>query len=894
MSFINTFTKRNIEKNKKRTVATIIGVMLSSALICTVAGMAMTFRSSLIQNEIDTNGNFHAQFGNVPYDQLQVIDGNMHVEKSGKLSTVGYAKLPKIVKEKTPYFRVKALDENAFEMAAVILSEGRLPENENEIVIPESLKTRGDVTLKIGDTVEMELGRRIWNNEELDEYSGYVTKEEAEDYIEAVTEEGELSEEELKKLTPEEEHLDIKGNRTYTVVGITSQYSNYISVMDGTAFYTCLTKACGDPSVDCMGKDTVDVEVLYDKPSKTGDYSADIRDVYDKMLNDGIIDTEISYNKTELARYLGSIGGTLLQTLFTFAAIVSVIIIVTSVFVISNSFRISVSDKVSQYGMLSSVGATKKQIRKTVLSEGLYIGVIGTFLGVILGVAVIAILTFIINVILPEEILSLKIVFSFPLWAILITIVLSAITVYFSCIIPAFKASRIPPVVAIKGFDLVKQNLKGKKLKVNPLTKKLFGIGGVIASKNLKRSRKQYRTTTVSLVLGTAIFIGFSYFMTMGFKLVKLQYADIKYNITLYKLDATTEDEVGNIKKQFDKIGKLESVNKLYYYREGAICTSMSKYASNASKDYYEWMNASSDDMPVDVLMMPSEDFKEYLKECGCKEEDSSKAAVLINNTVVFGKTSAYENIDVLNIKEGDVLNCYTKDFETDTYIDSDIPVHISCITDKKPVGYESTYDETACLVVQDDYDMDTADFIYRHAYIVTDDHEKCIEEIDELKENDNSYADFYVVDNTEEAENMHRILLLLSIFLYGFIIVIVLISVTNIFNTITTNMNIRAREFAMLKSVGMTKREFNRMIRLESIMCGGKSLLIGIPIGIILSIFFNKASGSQLMVPYQIPLVPILMTVVAVFIVVGFTMSYSMSKINKQNIIETIRRQNY
>jgi putative ABC transport system permease protein len=106
--------------------------------------------------------------------------------------------------------------------------------------------------------------------------------------------------------------------------------------------------------------------------------------------------------------------------------------------------------------------------------------------------------------------------------------------------------------------------------------------------------------------------------------------------------------------------------------------------------------------------------------------------------------------------------------------------------------------------------------------------------------------------------------------------------------------MNIRAREFAMLKSVGMTKKEFARMVRLESIMCGGKSLIIGIPIGIVLSLFFHMAAGTQLELPYEVPVIPILVTIIAVFIVVGFTMKYSMSRINKQNIIETIRRQNY
>ncbi len=897
MTFIKSFTKRNIERNKKRTIATIIGVMLSAALICTVAGMAMTLRRSLIQNEIDTTGNFHAQFGNVPLDQVKVIEGNMHVEKMGVLSTVGYSKLPVVVKSKTQYFRVKALDENAFEMEAIELKEGRLPENENEIIIPENLRTKGKIELNVGDTIEMDLGRRIWNGEELDEYSGYVTEEESEDYIEAIKVEGELTDEEIAKLKPEEEKLHVLGSRTYTVVGIASNYSGYVSTMEGSASFTCLTKASGDPAIDCMGKDMVDIPVAYDRPSKTGDYSEDIKEVFNNLYEEGTIDDYVGYNKTDLSRFLGSVGDTILETLYLFAAAVTFIIILTSVFVISNSFRISVSEKVSQYGMLSSIGATRKQIRKTVLREGLYIGTIGTALGVVLGVAVVAILTFIINKMLPEEVLRLRVVFTFPAWAVLITVVLSAVTVYFSCIIPAFKASRIPPVEAIKGVDLVKQKLKGRKLRTSRLTRKLFGIGGVIASKNLKRSKKQYRTTTVSLVLGTAVFIGLSYFMTMGFALVKLQYADLRYNISLYRSADPETDNPKAAKNEYKEIANLESVDKLYFYREGAIMTSMTKYGSNEIKNLYGWKDGDMDDLAVEVLMMTPDDFKAYLEECGQKVDDPSKAAVLINNTVVMGNDTPYQNIDVMKIKEGDTLDCYTKKYTDDpdvSYIDKEMSINITCITDKKPIGYENVYSEASTLIVEDDYDMDTSELVYKHAYVIADDHEKCAEDINELRENNSDINILVVNDVTKEAQYMHRILILISIFLYGFITVIVLISVTNIFNTITTNMNIRAREFAMLKSVGMTKKEFARMVRLESIMCGGKSLIIGIPIGIILSLFFHYAAGTQLELPYKVPVIPILVTIIAVFIVVGFTMKYSMSKINKQNIIETIRRQNY
>ena len=141
--------------------------------------------------------------------------------------------------------------------------------------------------------------------------------------------------------------------------------------------------------------------------------------------------------------------------------------------------------------------------------------------------------------------------------------------------------------------------------------------------------------------------------------------------------------------------------------------------------------------------------------------------------------------------------------------------------------------------------------------------------------------------------DQQNRIILVISIFLYGFITVITLIGVTNIFNTITTNMILRSKEFAMLKSIGMTNKEFNRMIRLESIMYGTKSLMIGIPIGLALSYAIYKSVAIKTNYGFMIPWWPIIISIIFVFIIVRITMKYSLDKINKQNIVETIRNDN-
>ena len=134
---------------------------------------------------------------------------------------------------------------------------------------------------------------------------------------------------------------------------------------------------------------------------------------------------------------------------------------------------------------------------------------------------------------------------------------------------------------------------------------------------------------------------------------------------------------------------------------------------------------------------------------------------------------------------------------------------------------------------------------------------------------------------------------LIISIFLYGFIAVISIIGITNVFNTITTNMALRNKEFAVLKSIGMTDKEFKKMIYYESLLYGTKSLLIGLPIGGILSYWIYKVMSDVYSAPYNFPIVAALISIVFVFGIIFITMRYSAKKTENLNIIETIRKDN-
>ena len=139
----------------------------------------------------------------------------------------------------------------------------------------------------------------------------------------------------------------------------------------------------------------------------------------------------------------------------------------------------------------------------------------------------------------------------------------------------------------------------------------------------------------------------------------------------------------------------------------------------------------------------------------------------------------------------------------------------------------------------------------------------------------------------------MKSLLLIFSIFVYGFITVITFIGVTAIFNTITSNMELRKKEFAMLKSIGMTKKEFNNMINLESLFYSMKSLFVGIILGLGGSYLVYTVFSKRWDFGYSIPTIPIIISTVFVLVMVCVIMKYSINKIQKQNIIETIRKEN-
>jgi len=839
MNILNKFTIKSLKLNKKRTIVTIIGIMLSTALICGVAGLVSSFQNSLIDWARTNDGNYHVTFKNVASDKAQYVTENQKVKDYFISSSLGWANLEGSKTTNKPYLHVLAYDKKALENYGVVLTDGRLPQNSNEIIITESVLTGARVLLKIGDTITLNIGTRKSNDD-------YYLNDDA-------------------LYTEDDESIVDTKEKTYTIVG-------FMQTLDVEKFYSpgysALTYMDETPSA-------IDISVLYKSPKE---YEKTTKDICKTLNLD--FDEDI-YINSDFLRFQGIMSDNMLYVLYTIAGVVIFIIVISSVFVIRNSFSISVAEKNRQYGMLSSVGATSKQIRKNVIFEGMVIGLIAIPLGILLGIVAIMILLKVVNYLLTDMLSGLGFTYSINLLAVLISVAISIITIYLSCLIPARKAAKISPIESIRGNNDIKIN--SKKLRTSKLTKKLFGIGGVIASKNLKRSKKKYRTTVISLVISLFIFISLSSFLTLGTKTSQFYYMDFKFNVYVHSLsDANTQI--------YEKISKLENVDNSAYCYQSSLDIDNIKYASEFGKKFLE-----NDPQPTGIAFMVynNEYFKKYIKEIGLKESDYKTAVILLDYDTFYNEDGSKTVDRIYSLKPGDTVNVKSGDKEK--------TLTISKFTDVKPMGQEAVYYDHGIIVVSEDYikevfkeDVNNSDYYHLSDLFIKSSKPQELENtLNDLIKQGGDYYGLTVFNYETYMKQEQRMLLVVKIFLYGFITVITLIGVTNIFNTITTNMILRSKEFAMLKSVGMSSKEFNKMIRLESIMYGTKSLLIGIPLGILGSYGMYKAFAQGIDLGYTLPLPAIIISIVFVFIIVGITMKYSLNKINKQNIIETIRKDN-
>lgn len=853
MKILNKLAIKNLKLNRKRTISTIIGIILSTALICAVSTIATSFRESLIRYTVSETGYYHIELSDVGNDDYESLKNNRDIKDIKVVNELGYSILPNSQNEYKPYLRIVSMDKKDFEGLSFKLIEGRFPQNENEIVISDYIKSNGKVTYNIGDKISLNIGeRKTLDGYELNSNNSYVENE---------------------------EKLVDTYQKEFVVVGIIER-PNYSFENYNIPGYTTITT-----NIDSNNKK------LYISLNNPKNYKEDIAQIlgvsdYTEIENfDKVKFENYSINEELLRWEVFAVSDNTLSMLYAVVGVVIFIIIFTSVFCIKNSFAIATTEKIKMYGMLASVGTTKKQIRQNVLFEAMILGIIAIPLGIILGIFASYILIRIMNYLLLdlENLMVLKI----SILSIVISVILGFITIYLSARSSAKKASKVSPIENLRNSNEIKIN--SKKLKTSKIIKIFFGIGGVLANKNLKRNRKKYRTTVISLAVSIAIFITMSSFIYYAFGSTNLYYKNFDYNVVITgnSTNKLTQTNIDNI----NSLDNIQEKHYAYYSKIPFIVTDLEKVEyKDAIRDdmymYYENENEADTNfynnekyVSLTIIALDDESFEKYAKKIGADYEKIKDKAILSDTVRYIDDNGKTIERRIYNFKEKDVLK--------GQYKNNEYEIEIGNVTNIMPYGYEQYNFNGGVIVLNYNLYNKIFDFYLEKISIQSNNSENLVENIKKLN------LDVYINNYDEMVKSQKSIYLLISIFLYGFIIVITLIGVTNIFNTITSNMELRQKEFAMLKSIGMTKKEFNRMINLETIMYSSKSLIYGIILGLIGTFAIYKAFAIKLDSGLYIPYGAIVISILAVFILVFLIMKYSITKINKQNIIETIRKEN-
>lgn len=833
-------TYRQMKEAKVRTLVTIIGIILSAALITAIATFVSSLQNSMLEYKIGEQGNWHGVIRGVAKEEtVKEISTSKEIKKSFFAHNLGYTTIAELEeKSNMSYMNIMAVGNDFMENMPIVITSGRMAENSSEIVLcGELFRSQESQSYQLGDTIAIPL---------------------------VLTQERTVQ---------------------YTIVGFceTPPYINYERFA-----YPAFTG--------------------YDQNSGT-EYSTDIyfrmktvNDVYSfvkKYAGENVTETNES-----LLRLLGtSRYSSYYSFVYALATIVIVLVMGGSVLLIFNSFAISMNERTRQFGLLSSIGATKAQLRASVLYEVFLVSIIGIPAGVITGILGIWVTLLCIRGSLKNIAASVISLGEMRLhvsgMAVIVAAAASLLTVFLSAFIPMIRISRLSAIQAIRQNADIK--LSRRKVKCSKLFMKLFGFEGMIGRKNFKRSRKKYRTTVVSLFVSIVLFISASALGHYLIASIEGVYRMGDYDIC-YRLSVTEEADqelavLAQLKesKYVTKAGtaRVENctqiVNDSYYTQE---------YLDYKTKNEI----AQGEDLSgnpvrfVRVYGVEDEIYKEYLQKNGLSVDqymDIENPSFLIYSNLRVMDSQTGKSQDIMVYKPGTMqLSLYQTQEASKIYYTWNAEV-TDCVPFTVEMVSLENYDYILCSKSMLDKLEIGNEVIHLKTFFKTTDHTAATEEMQKiLKENNMNYQ-YALTDEAMEYESRRSMIFVVKVFSYGFFVMMSLIAMANVFNTISTNMMLRRREFAMLKSVGLTGHSFNKMLYYECIMYGSKALVLGIPVSLAVVWWVYHSVNDLWVMGFELPWAAIIISVISVYFIVFVTMIYSKKKIQKLNLIACIKEEN-
>lgn len=899
MNVFNKVTLQSLKRNKTRTIVTIIGIILSAAMICAVTTFASSFMNYAKETTIYSDGNWHGYERDTDWNTYTEIWGTGKVEEAVYLQQLGYAYAEGCENEFKPYIYVLGAGKDVEEVLPIHITSGKYPTTQTEIMLPNHLYTNGGVKYSLGDTITLELGQRMLDGWELTQNNPCYIYEQGDEVFNG-------------------EVLEVKETRTYTVVGFYDRMSHMIEETTAPG-YTALTVS--DKETYTPYK--YDVYFRMEKP----------KEVFGFMKELGLTgDTN-----TDLLMYSGTFAVDGFSTmLYSLAAIVIGLIMFGSVALIYNAFSISVSERTKQFGLLSSIGATKKQLKRMVFFEAISVSVIGIPFGVLAGVGGIGVTLMLIGDKFRAMGFPIDMKLSVSPAAIIIALIVALITVLISAWIPSKRATKVSAVEAIRQNIDVKNT---KPVKTSKLTYKLFGLSGMLANKHYKRNKKKYRTTVLSLFMSIVLFVSASAFTDYLMETVGVGFGSVGYDLTMHVPG-----------EEFDALAPVELLNRMKSAKsvtEGAYSVGYNRYSSikteYLTEEGIEFLNRNQGQAKDEslrnayayVTFVDDSTFKALLKKNGLNEEKymnpDNPLALALDGTTRFNMyTQKYEKTNFFSTNEpqlvlqtergvpgyycsgevpdenGNIVLLYLKDKESDVEGPEELyysleegyvytTIQVGTVIYEKPFfvrdsnGMNVIYPISFAEKVFKDFNAVDSSYYYM---LSSSNHAESYTAVQSIL-SDNGFNAKNLQNIAEMEESERNIVTIIRVFSYGFIVLISLIAAANVFNTISTNISLRRREFAMLKSVGMTQKGFNKMMNFECLLYGSRALLYGLPVscGVTYLIYLAIMEGYE--AQFHLPWTAIGIAVLSVFLVVFVTMMYSMSKIKKDNPIDALKNEN-
>lgn len=908
MNIFHKITRKALAQNRTRTIVTIIGIILSMAMFTAVIEGAYSGIQFLIRSEIEQEGTYHAYYTDVTKEKAEELTQQKDIKDYATWQLVGWSHMGTDVEGFTPYVSVVSISDNFPDLVATKLVDGRLPENENEIAIPSDLYSLINKSHRIGDHVTLSIGKRMANGQEL----GFSDNENSE-IVEEITD---------------------THDRTYTIVGVYKRFSFEIVQNGG---YSGITKGATEGNVNLFFT------------------LKNVRTMYTSFTKKQAHDMAINIHRDLLKYYGVFVNDYLMTVLYGLIIILVSLISFGSISLIYNSFSISVSERTKQFGILRSIGATKRQIRKSVFYEAFVLAGIGIPAGLLVGCAGIGMTLRCLQdsfAKLLDVDSAVKICLVLNPLALLVAAVICMVTVLLSAWIPAKRSTKVNVIEAIRQVDDLK--IKRKEVKISKLTQKIFGFEGMMAAKNFKRNKKRYRATILSLFLSIVLFVSATSYCSYLTSTVEgvgsnLALTDIEYRcagenkekpdevlallssvngvtdalymdhdamsyLTEYNnLDPScihkpsgdmVEQETASIfgylafvdDDAFRSICKENHLNAEEYFDKthpvGILFNeSVEGYqeTENSPRKWYSYKNLDESKLPCALYSRSPRNLEGY--EFVHYEDEADGTT----SVVYYPAEKINEYWDALNQEREPDMSLAVKKSETEGMNRTEYIVNaviketlFSLNSDTLAIIYPYSMEPTI-LQDKETFDMMSYETSF---HFLCDNHRQVFKNMEELLR-DNNLDIFRLADAANAKEAQRTLVKVLKVFAYGFIILISMIAIANVFNTITTNIMLRRREFAMLKSIGLDEHGFRKMMNYECMIYGWKGIIFGLPVAIAISYIIYKVTGVAYKTTFYIPWTSIGIAVGSVFIVVFATMLYATSKIKKDNPIDALKNEN-